>query len=225
MGWPRICFSRRPEMTSPASAHRIARPRCLEQVCSTRILIVPTGPCSPPPRVRYRVSPQEDRPACLRWLAVRQLRQGPRCPCLPDRGAEDRQEGPQGVPAEEALNGQPEGLRGELYISGRSQRMRIQNRDGLLRLFGARTLCLTSVRRSMGGNDRTGCTNKKEISQRFSACTPTLAALLRYLLLSIMVFQVVTNSFTWSFCHQLQQPSSGSPQRNYAAQVPSAENA
>lgn len=43
--------------------------------------------------------------------------------------------------------------------------MRIQNQDGLLRLFGARILCLTSVRRSMGGTDWTGCTNKKEISQ------------------------------------------------------------
>ena len=78
---------------------------------------VPTDPCPPPPRVRYRLSPQEDRPACLRWLAVRQLRQGPRRPCLPDRGAEDRQEGPQGVPAEEALSGQHEGLRGNYTLA------------------------------------------------------------------------------------------------------------
>lgn len=42
---------------------------------------------------------------------MRQLRPGPHRPCFPDRGAEGRQEGPQGVPAEEALSVDVDGLR------------------------------------------------------------------------------------------------------------------
>ena len=37
-------------------------------------------------------------------LEMRQLRQGPRRPRFPDRGAEDCQEGAQGEPAEEAIS-------------------------------------------------------------------------------------------------------------------------
>lgn len=59
-----------------------------------------TDPCPPPPRVLSDLSPQEECQPCLRWLSLRWLCQGPHCACLPDWGAEDRQEGPQGVPAE-----------------------------------------------------------------------------------------------------------------------------
>ena len=58
---------------------------------------VSTGPCPPPPRVRPALQAQEDRPACVRWLEVRQLRPRPRRPCFPHRGAEDRQEGAEGA--------------------------------------------------------------------------------------------------------------------------------
>lgn len=58
------------------------------------------GSRSPPPRVRHHLPPQEVRLSRLRWFQLRQLRQGPRRPRLPDRGAEDRQEGSQGVAGE-----------------------------------------------------------------------------------------------------------------------------
>ena len=60
----------------------------------------PLGSRSPSPRVRPDLPPQEERQPCLRWFPLRWLRQGPHCPRLPDRGAEDRQEGSQGVPGE-----------------------------------------------------------------------------------------------------------------------------
>ena len=65
-----------------------------------RLTILFQDPRSAPPRVCSDLPPQEEREPCLRWLALRRLRQGPHCPCLPDRGAEDRQEGPEGVAAE-----------------------------------------------------------------------------------------------------------------------------
>lgn len=70
--------------------------------------LLPIGPRSSPPRVLSDLSPQEDRHPCLRWFPLRWLRQGPHRPCFPDRGAEDRQEGSQGVSGEgrwQALNG------------------------------------------------------------------------------------------------------------------------
>lgn len=54
-------------------------------------------PRSPTPRVLPDLQAQEDRPARIRWLEVRQLRARPHCPRIPDRGAEDRQEGAQGA--------------------------------------------------------------------------------------------------------------------------------
>ena len=70
--------------------------------------LLPIGPRSSPPRVLPDLSPQEDRHPCLWWFPLRWLRQGPHRPCFPDRGAEDRQEGSQGVSGEgrwQALNG------------------------------------------------------------------------------------------------------------------------
>ena len=66
----------------------------------------PWYPRPPPPRVRQHLPPQEDRPARIWWIALRQLRPGPHCPRFLDRGAEGRQEGAQGVTTEEALSGQ-----------------------------------------------------------------------------------------------------------------------
>ena len=40
---------------------------------------------------------------------MRQLRPGSHCPCFLDRGAEGREEGAQGVAAEEALEGSGDG--------------------------------------------------------------------------------------------------------------------
>ena len=64
-------------------------------------------PRPPSPRVLPDLPPQEERQPCLRWLPLRRLRQGSHCPRVPDRGAEDREEGPQGVSGEgwQALNG------------------------------------------------------------------------------------------------------------------------
>jgi hypothetical protein len=61
------------------------------------------GPRPPPPRVLTSVTPDEDGAARVRRLALRQLRQGPHRARVPDRGAEDRQEGAQGVADEEAV--------------------------------------------------------------------------------------------------------------------------
>lgn len=66
---------------------------------------VSLDPSSPPTRVRPDLTAQEDRPACLRWLALRQLRQGPRRSRFLDRGAEDCQEGHEGG-REEGEDGQ-----------------------------------------------------------------------------------------------------------------------
>merc|ERR1712036_125388 len=59
---------------------------------------------TPPSRVRYRLQVEEVRYARVWRLKMRQLRQGPRRSCVPDRGAEDCQEGAQGVSAEEAIS-------------------------------------------------------------------------------------------------------------------------
>jgi hypothetical protein len=71
--------------------------RDYEQAQLTRIPIDPRPPTS---RIRTNLPPKEDRPTCLRWLPVRQLRQGPRRARILDRGAEDCEEGAQGVSAE-----------------------------------------------------------------------------------------------------------------------------
>lgn len=62
---------------------------------ASRMLIhdCPTDPRPPPARIRSDLPPEEDRLALLRRQPLRQLRQGPRHPRLPDRGAEDCQEG------------------------------------------------------------------------------------------------------------------------------------
>lgn len=70
--------------------------RLVDEETSLTDLHMSTGPSPPPTRVLVDLQAQEDRSACLRWLALRQLRQGPRHPCLFDRGAEDCQEGHEG---------------------------------------------------------------------------------------------------------------------------------
>ena len=62
-----------------------------------------TGPGSPAPRVRPDLQAQEDGAARVRRFAVRQLRAGPHRARLPDRGAEDRQEGAEGAGGQEEV--------------------------------------------------------------------------------------------------------------------------
>lgn len=56
-----------------------------------------TGPGPPSPRVRPDLQAQEDGPACVWRLKMRQLRPGPHRPGLPHRGAKDCQEGAEGA--------------------------------------------------------------------------------------------------------------------------------
>ncbi len=60
-----------------------------------------TGSGSPTQRICHHVETQEDRSACLWRLPMQQLRPGPDCASVLDRGAEDRQEGAEGDSGEE----------------------------------------------------------------------------------------------------------------------------
>merc|ERR1712000_659925 len=51
----------------------------------------PRWPCPPPAPVRADLEEAEDRPARVRWLALRDLRPRPHCPRVPGRGGQDRQ--------------------------------------------------------------------------------------------------------------------------------------
>ena len=56
-----------------------------------------TGPCPAATRILPDLEAEEDCPACLRRLSVRQLRAGSDRAGLLDRGAEDCQEGAEGA--------------------------------------------------------------------------------------------------------------------------------
>ena len=60
-------------------------------------------PSPPPPRIRHHLSSQENSPARIRWIEMFELCEGQDYEGVLDRGAEDREEGAQGEPGEEAL--------------------------------------------------------------------------------------------------------------------------
>ena len=79
-------------------------PRFCQPWGTSQLILRAIDPCPPTPRVLSDLEAPEDRQPVLWRLAVRQLRPGPRCPCLPCRGAEDRQEGAEGADREEEIS-------------------------------------------------------------------------------------------------------------------------
>lgn len=59
---------------------------------------------TPPTRIRHHFETEEEGSACIWRIAVCKLRQGPGRARFFDRGAEDCEEGAQGITTEEALN-------------------------------------------------------------------------------------------------------------------------
>ena len=69
----------------------------------TRRLVL--DPRSPPPRIRQNLQAQENRTARIWRIEVFELCEGSGREGIFDRGAEDREEGAEGEPGEEALRG------------------------------------------------------------------------------------------------------------------------
>jgi len=64
-----------------------------------------SGSRSTPSRILYHLPAQEDRPACIWRFSLRELREGPCRTGFLDRGAEDCEEGAQGVSAGQEVDG------------------------------------------------------------------------------------------------------------------------
>lgn len=60
-------------------------------------------PSTPPARIRLHFETEEEGSACIWRISVRKLRQGPGSARFFDRGAEDCEEGAQGITTKEAL--------------------------------------------------------------------------------------------------------------------------
>merc|ERR1711924_32480 len=93
-----------------ANAHRARatdeRPvgGCAER-CGVFACVAVADPCAAPVRVRAHQQAPEEGVARVRWLALRQLRAPAHRARLLDRGAEDREEGPQAAGCDVAEGG------------------------------------------------------------------------------------------------------------------------